>query len=87
MVHRPSFATPARGVTPDLSHYPWARAQLQARTSDGCSVTALERGLYVLSQRVRSDKSRSWADYGEALVKALNDGASGADGEDGAEDT
>jgi hypothetical protein len=41
----------------------------------------------VLSQRVRSDNSRSWADYGEALVKALNDGASGAYGEDGAEDT
>lgn len=87
MVHTPSFATPARGVTPDLSHYPWARAQLQARTSDSCSVTALERGLYVLSQRVRSDKTRSWADYGEAFIKVLNDGASGADGEDGAEDT
>ena len=41
----------------------------------------------VLSQRVRSDNSRSWGDYAGALVKALNDGASGADGEDGAEDT
>ena len=86
MVDAPSFSVPERGLPPELEHYPWARRQLLQRASDSLSLslTALERGLYMLSQQLPTDPRRSWAAYGHAIVNALDDLSRGASGDDGA---
>ena len=86
-IDEPPFTVRATGIAASMAYYPWARAIVLRASADGrCSVRAVERGLYKLSQKVPSEAGRGWDAYGRELQVAITHAERTADGDDGGEE-